>query len=152
MLEVGAAVPTIQVRNDTGDSVSLAAFTGQRVIVFFYPKSDTPACTAEACEFRDDLGAFSDLGVTVVGVSPDPVKAQAKFKAKFSLPFMLLADEDHALAEAFGVWGLKKFMGREYMGVARTTFIVEADGTVGHVFEGVTAKGHARQVLDYLRS
>jgi peroxiredoxin Q/BCP len=120
-------------------------------MVFFYPKADTQACTIEACEIRDDLTAFSELGITVIGVSPDPVKAQAKFKAKHALPFTLLADEDHSLADAFGVWELKKFMGREYMGVVRTTFIVEADGTISHVFEGVTAKGHAGQVLAFLR-
>ena len=151
MLEVGAPVPTHPVKTDSGETVSLADFRGQRLMVFFYPKADTQACTAEACEIRDEFAGFGDLGVTVIGVSPDPVKAQAKFKAKYSLPFTLLADEDHVLAEAFGVWALKKFMGREYMGVLRTTYIVEADGTIGHVFPGVTAKGHARQVLDSLR-
>ena len=151
MLEVGAPVPTHPVKTDTGETVSLADFRGRRLMLFFYPKADTQACTAEACEIRDEFTGFGDLGVTVIGVSPDPVKAQAKFKAKYSLRFTLLADEDHVLAEAFGVWALKKFMGREYMGVLRTTYIVEADGTIGHVFPGVTAKGHARQVLDSLR-
>ena len=151
MLEVGAPVPTMPVKTDTGETVTLQEYLGQRVMVFFYPRSDTQACTVEACQIRDEFAGFGDLGVTVIGVSPDPVKAQAKFKAKYSLPFTLLADEDHVLAEAFGVWALKKFMGREYMGVLRTTYIVEADGTIGHVFPGVTAKGHARQVLDALR-
>lgn len=151
MLEVGAPVPTFPVKTDAGETVSLADLKGQRLLVFFYPRSDTPACTTEACEIRDNVGEFGALGVTVIGVSPDSARAQARFKAKFSLPFTLIADEDHALAEAFGVWGLKKFMGREYMGVARTTYIIEIDGTIGHVIAGVTAKGHAREVLKLLR-
>lgn len=151
MLEVGATAPVIPVKDDRGDTVSLADFRGQRVVLYFYPKSDTPGCTIEACELRDDFAGFGDLGVTVLGASPDPVGAQAKFRASFSLPFPLLADEDHALADAFGVWGPKTFMGREYVGVSRTTFIVEADGTVGHVFANVVPTGHARQLLDHLR-
>ena len=140
MLEIGASVPTFAVKTDTGGLMSLSGLRGERVMLFFYPKADTQACTIEACEIRDDLSAFVDLGITVIGASPDPVKAQAKFKAKYALPFTLLADDDHALADAFGVWELKKFMGREYMGVVRTTFIIEPDGTIGHVFAGVTAK------------
>lgn len=151
MLEIGAMAPTDSVLTDTGDSVSLQDFHGQRVMVYFYPKSDTPGCTTEACEIRDDFTGFGNLGVVVLGVSPDPVKAQAKFRKKFDLPFTLVADEHHALAEAFGVWGLKKFMGREYMGVTRSTFIIEPDGTIGHVFAKVTPKGHAQEVLAYLR-
>lgn len=152
MLEIGASVPTFAVKTDTGGLMSLSGLRGERVMLFFYPKADTQACTIEACEIRDDLSAFVDLGITVIGASPDPVKAQAKFKAKYALPFTLLADDDHALADAFGVWELKKFMGREYMGVVRTTFIIEPDGTIGHVFAGVTAKGHAAQVLAHLRA
>ncbi|NBT95996.1 MAG: peroxiredoxin [Chloroflexi bacterium] len=141
MLEIGAMAPTDSVLTDTGDSVSLQDFHGQRVMVYFYPKSDTPGCTTEACEIRDDFTGFGDLGVVVLGVSPDPVKAQAKFRKKFDLPFTLVADEQ----------GLKKFMGREYMGVTRSTFIIEPDGTIGHVFAKVTPKGHAQEVLAYLR-
>lgn len=151
MLEIGAPVPTVPVKTDTGETVTLQEYLGRRVMIFFYPRSDTEACTVEASEIRDEVAGFGDLGVTVIGVSPDGVRAQAKFRAKYSLPYTLLADEDHALAEAFGVWGMKKFMGRDYMGVMRTTYIVEADGRISHVFANVKARGHARLVLDSLR-
>lgn len=151
MLAIGSPAPELSFATDTGETMSLINFRGHRVMVYFYPKSDTPGCTTEACEIRDEFAGFGEIGVTVLGVSPDPVKAQAKFRAKYSLPFTLVADEGHALADAFGVWGMKKFMGREYMGVSRTTFIIEADGTIGHVFESVSAKGHAREALTFLR-
>ena len=152
MLKAGSKAPKIDLLDQDGIRTTLASFGKKKVLVYFYPKADTQACTIEACEIRDDLSAFVDLGITVIGASPDPVKAQAKFKAKYALPFTLLADDDHALADAFGVWELKKFMGREYMGVVRTTFIIEPDGTIGHVFAGVTAKVHAAQVLAHLRA
>ncbi len=144
-LKPGDPAPEIELTTDEGKPFRLSSLRGRNVVVYFYPKSDTPGCTTEACEFRDNA-ALAKKAV-VVGVSPDTETAQAKFKAKFGLPFTLLADASHAAAEAFGVWKEKSMYGKKYMGVERTTFLIGADGKVRHVFEKVKPLGHAAQVL-----
>src|SRR5207302_1064917 len=122
MISEGQPAPDLELESDTGDRVKLADFRGKTVVLYFYPKDDTPGCTTEACEFRDTYDRFREQGVEVIGVSPDPVKSHQKFKSKHELPFPLLADPEHKLAEAYGVWGEKKYMGRKYMGINRSTF------------------------------
>jgi peroxiredoxin Q/BCP len=150
MPKVGAKAPEIKSLDDEGKPFRLSANKGSIVVLYFYPKADTPGCTTEACEFRDEEKKFSRKKAVVVGVSPDTVKAQAKFKGKFGLPFTLLADEDHKIAEDYGVWKEKSMYGRKYMGVERTTFLIGPDGKVARIFEKVKPAGHARQVLEAL--
>ena len=121
------------------------------MVLYFYPKDDTPGCTTEACRFRDDYSAYQDAGVTILGVSPDTPKSHAKFKEKYQLPFTLLADEGHTVADMYGVWGPKKFMGREYEGVLRTTFLIDPDGNIARVFENVKPADHSREILEALQ-
>jgi len=144
---VGDIAPDFELETDSGETQRLSKLRGQRVILYFYPKADTPGCTAEACGFRDDFSAFEDKGVVILGVSPDNVKKQSNFKSKYDLPFHLLADTDHKVSEIYGVWQLKKMMGREYMGVIRTTFIIDEKGKISHVFEGVKPNAHSGEVL-----
>jgi peroxiredoxin Q/BCP len=132
--------------------VKLSALRGTPVVLYFYPKDDTPGCTTQACGIRDAWGEFERAGATVLGVSPDSEKSHVKFKEKFDLPFTLLADTDHSVAETYGVWGLKKYMGREYMGIERTTFVIDADGNVKKVFRNVKPATHADDVLAALAS
>jgi peroxiredoxin Q/BCP len=143
----GAAAPEIQLETDSGQPFRLSNLKGKTVIVYFYPKSNTPGCTVEACEFRDSGKKFDKENAVVVGISPDPVKAQASFKTKYGLSFTLLADPDHKAAEAYGVWQEKSMYGRKYFGVARTTFVVSPDGKIKKIFEKVKPAGHADQVL-----
>ncbi len=150
-LQTGSPAPKFSLPDETGAIRSLSDFTGQTIILYFYPKDDTPGCTTEACNFRDDYSAFEQAGVTILGVSPDSPKSHAKFKEKFNLPFSLLADEQHEVCELFGVWGPKKFMGREYMGVARTTFVIGPDGMVKKIFENVKPADHSAEVLAAVR-
>jgi peroxiredoxin Q/BCP len=150
MPRVGEKAPDFELLDDAGNKVKLSMLRGQRVVLYFYPKADTPGCTVEACSFRDSYAAYKKKGVVLLGVSPDTVKKQAKFKSKFELPFPLLADEDHQVSESYGVWQLKKFMGKEYMGVVRTTFLIGADGKIMRVFEGVKPEGHGGEVLEAL--
>ena len=130
-----------------GQTVSLADFKGRTVVLYFYPKDDTPGCTKEACSFRDDFSKFKKQGITVLGVSPDSEKSHQKFATKYSLPFTLLADTDRKIVEAYGVWGEKKFMGRTYMGVHRTTFLIDEKGKIKKIFEKVKPEDHASEVL-----
>lgn len=125
----------------------LEDYAGKKLVVFFYPKADTPGCTAEACDLRDNFERFKANNYELLGVSADSAKAQIKFKDKFKLPFPLLADEDKSVIEAFGVWGPKKFMGREYDGINRTTFIINEGGIIGEVITDVKTKAHAAQIL-----
>jgi peroxiredoxin Q/BCP len=120
------------------------------VILYFYPKDDTPGCTAEACNFRDDYSQYTNTGITILGVSPDSSKSHAKFKAKYGLPFPLLADTEHKVCELYEVWGPKKAMGREYMGVFRTTYLIDENGKIIHVFENVKPAGHSAEILSKL--
>ena len=147
MLQVGDQAPEIAVHTDTGESFRLSSLQGQRVVLYFYPKADTPGCTVEACEFRDGLPAFAGKGAAVVGVSPDKPAAQAKFKQKYDLPFTLLADEEKAAAHAYGVWKEKNMYGRKVMGIERTTFVIGPDGRIEKIYGKVKAKGHAAAVL-----
>ncbi len=143
----GTPAPNFALADETGAVRRLADFRGQTVVLYFYPKDDTPGCTTEACNFRDDYSAYQEAGVTILGVSPDSPKSHAKFKQKFQLPFSLLADEDHAVCEAYNVWGPKKFMGKEYMGVLRTTFVIDPEGKIKKVFENVKPADHSVEVL-----
>jgi peroxiredoxin Q/BCP len=125
----------------------LEDYAGKKLVVFFYPKADTPGCTAEACDLRDNFERFKTNNYELIGVSADSAKAQSKFKEKFNLPFPLLADEDKSVIQAFGVWGPKKFMGREYEGINRTTFIINEEGIIEEVITDVKTKAHAAQIL-----
>ena len=147
----GTPAPDFTLTDETGAPHRLADFRGQTVVLYFYPKDDTPGCTTEACNFRDDYSAYQQAGVTILGVSPDSSKSHARFKQKFQLPFSLLADEDHAVCEAYNVWGPKKFMGKEYMGVLRSTFVIDPEGKIKKVFENVKPADHSAEVLAAVR-
>jgi peroxiredoxin Q/BCP len=147
MLKEGDQAPEIEAQTDTGEAFRLSALKGKRVVLYFYPKADTPGCTTEACEFRDDVKQFAKKDTVVVGVSPDKPAAQAKFKEKYHLPFTLLADEDKAAANAYGVWKEKSMYGRKVMGIERSTFVIGADGKIEKIYAKVKAKGHAASVL-----
>lgn len=144
--------PDFELSDDSGALRRLADFRGQPVILYFYPADDTPGCTKEACNFRDDYSDYQRAGVTILGVSPDSVKSHVKFKAKYHLPFPLLADEGHKVCNAYGVWGPKKMMGREYEGVLRTTFLIDANGKIARVFENVRPAEHSGEVLAALKA
>jgi len=143
--------PDFSLLDETGHARSLAEFRGKPVVLYFYPKDDTPGCTTEACNFRDDYHVYIENGVVILGVSPDSAKSHAKFKNKFNLPFTLLADEDHKVCEAYGAWGPKKMYGKEYEGVYRTTFLIGPDGNILKVFENVKPAGHSTEVLAELK-
>ena len=146
-IQQGTPAPQFSLPDETGTVRNLSDFAGQTIVLYFYPKDDTPGCTTEACNFRDDYSAYEQAGVTILGVSPDSPKKHTKFKEKYGLPFSLLADENHEVCEMFGVWGQKKFMGREYMGVMRTTFVIGPDGIIKKVFEDVKPADHSAEVL-----
>jgi peroxiredoxin Q/BCP len=147
MLTPGTKAPAFTLPADDGSTVSLKDYQGKRVVLYFYPKDDTSGCTTEACEFRDSWQAVQRAGAVVLGVSPDGVASHQRFRAKYRLPFPLLADTDHAIAEAYSAWGEKSRYGRKYLGILRTTFLIDGDGTVARVFEKVKPKGHAAEVL-----
>ena len=147
-LKVGDKVPAFSVTDDRGNSQSLSDYSGKKLVVFFYPKANTPGCTAEACDLRDHYKELLDAGFSLLGVSADSEKKQRNFSAKYDLPFPLLADEDKEVINAFGVWGLKKFMGKEYDGIHRMTFIINEEGVVERVIEKVKTKEHAAQILN----
>jgi peroxiredoxin Q/BCP len=149
----GEPAPNFTLPSTDDKDVSLSDFKGkQAVILYFYPKDDTPGCSAEACSFRDLRALFNEQGAEILGVSPDTVKSHKKFQQKFHLTFPLLADANHGVAEQYGVWQQKKFMGREYMGIARTTFVVDKNGTIKAVFPNVKVEGHADKVLEALKA
>jgi thioredoxin-dependent peroxiredoxin len=149
-LDAGDPAPDFSLAADDGSTVSSTDLAGSRYALYFYPKDDTPGCTAQACGLRDSWSRVSETGVPVFGVSPDSVKSHAKFRAKHDLPFRLLADEEHRLADAYGVWVQKKFAGREYMGTERTTFVIGPDGRVEHVLPQVKPDEHVGQLLEVL--
>ena len=146
----GEPAPDFRATTDAGEQVGLSDFRGTPVVLYFYPKDDTPGCTAQACGIRDAYGEFEKAGAVVLGISPDSEKRHVKFKEKYDLPFTLLADPEHEVAERYGVWGEKKYMGRTYLGVSRTTFLIAPDGTVAKVMHDVNPKAHADDVLALL--
>lgn len=148
MLKEGDPSPDIRLHTDSGEEFQLSNLKGKRVVLYFYPKADTPGCTAEACEFRDEIKQFAKHGTVVVGISPDKPAAQAKFREKYSLPFSLLADEEKEAAKAYGVWKEKNMYGKKVMGIVRSTFVIGPDGKIEKIYDNVKAKGHAAQVLE----
>ncbi len=147
-LQVGDKVPAFSVSDDRGNIQKLSDYKGQKLVVFFYPKASTPGCTAEACDLRDHYKELQDAGYALLGVSADSEKRQRNFSEKYDFPFPLLADEDKQVINAFGVWGPKKFMGREYDGIHRMTFIIDENGVVERVIDKVKTKVHAAQILE----
>lgn len=147
MPAVGDMAPDFTLPDQDGNPVTLSSFHGRKVALYFYPKDDTPGCTTQACDLRDSEHALQARGVVVLGVSPDSVKSHRKFADKYGLPFTLLADENHEVAEKYGVWGEKSFLGKKYMGVERTTFLIGEDGRIQDVMRKVKAKTHAQDLL-----
>ena len=147
-LKKGDKAPNFSAKDQDGNTHTLADYKGKKLVVFFYPKANTPGCTAEACDLRDNYDRFQANNYALLGVSADNAKAQSSFKNKFEFPFPLLADEDKALIEAFGVWGPKKFMGKEYDGINRTTFVIDENGNIEEVISDVKTKAHAVQILN----
>jgi peroxiredoxin Q/BCP len=150
VVEVGKEAPDFELTSDLGDRVRLSQFRGQPVVLYFYPKDDTPGCTKQACAIRDSYDDFAGTGAVVLGVSPDDEGSHVKFKEKYGLPFTLLADPDHAVSEQYGVWGERKYMGRTYMGIERSTFLIDEEGRVAKVMRRVKPDTHAELVLDAL--
>jgi len=147
LIQENQQAPNFELQTDTGETVRLSDFRGRKVVLYFYPKDDTSGCTQEACSFRDAFPRFEGINAVVLGVSPDSVASHQEFKAKYNLPFTLLADTDHQVAEAYGVWVEKTMYGRKYWGVARTTFVIDEQGKVVKVFEKVKPADHAQEVL-----
>lgn len=147
MLKENTQAPDFTLPDENGELHSLSQYLGKDVVLYFYPKDDTPGCTAEACNFRDDYSAYEKSDVVILGVSPDSPKSHAKFKAKYQLPFSLLSDEDHKVLEQYGAWGKKKMYGKEYEGVLRTTYIIGKDGRILNVFENVKPADHSAEIL-----
>ena len=150
--QAGRKAPAFKLPASTGGDVALKDFKGRNVVLYFYPKDDTPGCTTEACGFRDIHKKVQSLNAAVLGISPDSVRKHGKFIEKYSLPFFLLSDEDKKVCKSYGVWVKKKMYGREYMGVARTTFLIDKDGKIARVFEKVKPKAHAEEVLQALKT
>ena len=146
-LREGDAAPEILLETDTGETLELSSLRGKKVVLYFYPRADTPGCTKEACGFRDNVRRYSRRGVVVLGISPDKPARQAKFKDKHALPFTLLCDVDHEAATAYGVWKEKNRYGRKYMGIERTTFVIDEKGKIARIFPKVKVAGHAEEVL-----
>jgi peroxiredoxin Q/BCP len=151
-ISVGVSAPDFSLLDDSNVIRRLSDYRGRLVVLYFYPKDDTPGCTTEACNFRDDYSAYVEADVILLGISTDAPKSHAKFKKKYSLPFPLLADEDHVVCDKYKVWGLKKFMGREYEGVLRTTFLIDTNGNIARVFENVKPSEHSAEVLEAIRT
>jgi peroxiredoxin Q/BCP len=151
LLEIGQTAPGFTAKDQDGKPVSLEEYRGRKVLIYFYPKDDTPGCTREACAFRDNLPNFQKTGVEVLGVSVDGEKAHRKFADKYQLPFRLVSDEEKKIVEAYGVWGKKKFMGKEYMGTNRVSYLVDEQGTISKVWPKVKPETHAAEVLEWLQ-
>ena len=146
-LKVGDKVPNFEALDQDGNTIKLSDYKGKKLVVFFYPKASTPGCTAEACNLNDNFKRFESLNYEILGVSADSQKRQSNFKNKYGFEYPLLADEDKSVIEAFGVWGPKKFMGREYDGIHRTTFVIDANGVIENVISKVKTKDHAAQII-----
>jgi peroxiredoxin Q/BCP len=150
-IKSGIQAPDFSLADESNLTRRLSDFRGRPVVLYFYPKDDTPGCTTEACNFRDDYSAYIKADLVVLGVSPDSPKSHAKFKEKYSLPFPLLADSGHKVCDQYGVWGPKKFAGREYEGVLRTTFLIDSNGRIAKVFENVRPAEHSAEVLEAVK-
>ena len=150
MLKVGDKAPSFSLPDANGKTVSLKDFKGKKLVLYFYPKDDTSGCTKEACSFRDNLGRVRTKGAEIVGVSADSVKSHGKFAEKYDLPFTLLSDETKDMCNAYGVWQEKSFMGKKYMGIVRTTFIIDGKGIISHIFDKVKVDNHTEEVLENL--
>jgi peroxiredoxin Q/BCP len=150
VIEEGQPAPDFELPTDSGETIKLSDLRGKPVVLYFYPKDNTPGCTTQACGIRDAYGEFERAGAVVLGVSPDDERSHVKFKDKYELPFTLLADTEHSVAEQYGVWGEKSFAGKKYMGVNRSTFVIDADGMVKRVLRDVKPKEHADDVLEAL--
>ncbi|NEN80824.1 thioredoxin-dependent thiol peroxidase [Paenibacillus elgii] len=150
-LQPGQPVPDFTLTAGSGETVTLSQFRGKHVVLYFYPKDMTPTCTEESCQFRDYNGQFKAAHTEVIGISPDDLKSHVKFATKHGLPFLLLSDPDHEVCELFGVWQLKKMYGREYMGVVRSTFVIDPKGKLVREWRGVRIKGHVEQVLEAVK-
>jgi thioredoxin-dependent peroxiredoxin len=150
VIEEGKPAPDFELPTDSGETIKLSDLRGKPVVLYFYPKDDTPGCTTQACGIRDAYGEFERAGAVVLGVSPDNERSHVKFKDKYELPFTLLADTEHSVAEQYGVWGQKSFAGKKYMGVNRSTFVIDADGNVKRVMRDVKPANHADDVLEAL--
>lgn len=151
MVQLGEMVPDFTLPASNGKEVSLSDFRGKKVVLYFYPKDMTPGCTTEACDFRDQNEQMKEHGAVVIGISPDSIKSHEKFIEKHGLPFLLLSDEDHRVAEMFGVWKLKKRYGREYMGIERSTFLIDENGVLREEWRDVKVNGHVDEVLNSVR-
>ncbi|WP_027410673.1 thioredoxin-dependent thiol peroxidase [Anoxybacteroides tepidamans] len=151
-IEVGQLAPDFTLLASNGEMVSLSDFRGKYVILYFYPKDMTPGCTTEACDFRDYHARFSDLNVVILGVSTDPIERHQKFIEKYELPFLLLSDTEHEVAEKYGVWKLKKNFGKEYMGIERSTFVIDKEGKLLKEWRNVKVKGHVEEALEYINN
>jgi peroxiredoxin Q/BCP len=147
ILKENTLAPDFKLPDEKGIQRSLSDYRGKEIVLYFYPKDDTPGCTTEACSFRDDYSAYEKAGVVILGVSADSPQSHAKFKEKYHLPFTLLADENHEICEKYGVWAKKKMMGREFMGILRTTFLISKEGMIAKVYEGVKPAGHSQEIL-----
>ncbi len=147
-MQQGDKAPVFTANDQNGNPVDLADYKGRKVALYFYPKDNTETCTVEACNLRDNYGLLTGKGIAVLGISPDNEKSHKKFEQKYTLPFTLVADTDKTIAESYGVWAEKKFMGRTYMGVLRTTFLINEDGVIAHVIDKVTSKDHAAQIAE----
>ena len=150
MVEEGAAAPDFELTSDSGDRVKLSDFRGKAVVLYFYPADDTPGCTAQACELRDDYSLFRERGAVVLGVSPDDEASHARFRDKYSLPFTLLADLDHSVSDDYGVWVERNRFGKKSMGIKRSTFVIDEEGRIARAMYGVKPEGHADRVLEAL--
>jgi peroxiredoxin Q/BCP len=146
-LNIGDKAPAFKLKNDDGDDVALKDFKGKNVILYFYPKDDTPGCTKEACDFRDHSKTFDKKDMVIIGINPDSVESHVKFKKKYGLPFQLLSDPDKKTLETYGVWKEKSMYGRKYMGVERTTFVIDGAGKISKIFPKVSVTGHIDEVL-----
>lgn len=146
-LQEGGIAPDFTLLDENKKPIRLSDFRGKRVVLYFYPKDETPGCTKEACGFRDDYAVYREKDIVILGVSPDSPRSHVKFKAKYNLPFTLLSDPEHAVLEVYGVWGKKKFMGREYEGVLRTTFLIDATGQIVKIFNNVKPAEHSAEIL-----
>jgi thioredoxin-dependent peroxiredoxin len=150
MVEEGKQAPDFELASDEGEQIRLSELRGRPVVLYFYPKDDTPGCTKQACSFRDAYGDFEERGATILGVSPDSESSHVRFKEKYGLPFTLLADPEHEVAEQYGVWVEKNTYGKKSMGIKRSTFVIDAEGNVARAMYGVSPDGHADQVLEAL--